>query len=142
MCLCSWLHSHLSHAQQAAATATPAGTVSEDAVEDDGGGRLSRSSSEISKLSSKSAKERRNRKKKWRQKEQLRGEEKGDSEKIVTESDEGSKRSRFRFPDSRLGRRTSIMNQVWELDGMLVLGGGAASILFSQRKAHPKGQKK
>nr|XP_023646431.1 sodium channel protein type 8 subunit alpha-like isoform X1 [Paramormyrops kingsleyae] len=96
---------------QAAATATPAGTVSEDAVEDDGGGRLSRSSSEISKLSSKSAKERRNRKKKWRQKEQLRGEEKGDSEKIVTESDEGSKRSRFRFPDSRLGRRTSIMNQ-------------------------------
>ncbi|XP_048856300.1 sodium channel protein type 8 subunit alpha-like isoform X5 [Brienomyrus brachyistius] len=96
---------------QAAATATPAGTVSEDAVEDDGGGRLSRSSSEVSKLSSKSAKERRNRKKKWRQKEQLRGEEKGDSEKIVTESDEGSKRSRFRFPDSRLGRRTSIMNQ-------------------------------
>ncbi|KAG7477361.1 hypothetical protein MATL_G00068780 [Megalops atlanticus] len=97
---------------QAAAMATSAGTVSEDAVEDDGGGHLSRSSSEVSKLSSKSAKERRNRKKKWRQKEQLRGEEKGDSEKYVkSESDDGSKRSRFRFPDNRLGRKTSIMNQ-------------------------------
>ncbi|XP_036386700.1 sodium channel, voltage gated, type VIII, alpha subunit b [Megalops cyprinoides] len=97
---------------QAAAMATSAGTVSEDAVEDDGGGHLSRSSSEVSKLSSKSAKERRNRKKKWRQKEQLRGEEKGDSEKYVkSESEDGSKRSRFRFPDNRLGRKTSIMNQ-------------------------------
>ncbi|KAJ8400902.1 hypothetical protein AAFF_G00392560 [Aldrovandia affinis] len=97
---------------QAAAMATSAGTVSEDAVEDDGRGHLSRSSSEVSKLSSKSAKERRNRKKKWRQKEQLRGEEKGDSEKFVkSESDDGSKRSRFRFPDNRLGRKTSIMNQ-------------------------------
>uniref|UniRef100_A0A8C5DMI4 Sodium channel protein n=1 Tax=Gouania willdenowi TaxID=441366 RepID=A0A8C5DMI4_GOUWI len=57
------------------------GTVSEDAVEDDGGGHLSCSSSEMSKLSSKSAKERRNRKKKWRQKEQEK--EKGDSEKFV-----------------------------------------------------------
>uniref|UniRef100_A0A8C9RZL1 Sodium channel protein n=1 Tax=Scleropages formosus TaxID=113540 RepID=A0A8C9RZL1_SCLFO len=96
---------------QAAAMATSAGTVSEDGVEDDGGGHLSRSSSEISKLNSKSAKERCNRKKKWQQKEQSRGEEKGDSEKIVTESDEGSKRSRFRFPDNRRGRRTSIINQ-------------------------------
>lgn len=96
---------------QAAAMATSAGTVSEDAVEDDGGGRLSCSSSEMSKLSSKSAKERRNRKKKWRQKEQEK--EKGDSEKFVkSESDDGSKRSRFRFPDNRLGRKSSIMNQV------------------------------
>lgn len=90
--------------------ATSAGTVSEDAVEDDGGGRLSRSSSEVSKLSSKSAKERRNRKKKWRKEQEK---EKGDSEKVVkSESDDGSKRSRFRFPDNRLGRKTSIMNQV------------------------------
>ncbi|KAJ8260344.1 hypothetical protein GJAV_G00179880 [Gymnothorax javanicus] len=97
---------------QAAAMATSAGTVSEDPVEEDGGGRLSRSSSEVSKFSSKSAKERRNRKKKWRQKEQLHGEEKGDSEKFVkSESDDGSKRSRFRFPDNRLGRKASIMDQ-------------------------------
>ncbi|XP_051735531.1 sodium channel, voltage gated, type VIII, alpha subunit a isoform X3 [Ctenopharyngodon idella] len=97
---------------QANAMATSAGTVSEDAVEDDGdgGGNLSCSSSEMSKLSSKSAKERRNRKKKWRQKEQEK--EKGDSEKFVkSESDDGSRRSRFRFPDNRLGRRSSIMNQ-------------------------------
>ncbi|KAF0036322.1 hypothetical protein F2P81_011634 [Scophthalmus maximus] len=95
---------------QTAAMATSAGTVSEDAVEDDGGGHLSCSSSEMSKLSSKSAKERRNRKKKWRQKEQEK--EKGDSEKFVkSESDDGSKRSRFRFPDNRLGRKSSIMNQ-------------------------------
>uniref|UniRef100_A0AAY4CAI4 Sodium channel protein n=1 Tax=Denticeps clupeoides TaxID=299321 RepID=A0AAY4CAI4_9TELE len=95
---------------QANAMATSAGTVSEDAVEDGGGGHLSRSSSEVSKLSSKSAKERRNRKKKWRQKEQEK--EKGDTEKVVkSESDDGSKRSRFRFPDNRLGRKTSIMNQ-------------------------------
>uniref|UniRef100_A0A8C1AUV9 Sodium channel protein n=1 Tax=Cyprinus carpio carpio TaxID=630221 RepID=A0A8C1AUV9_CYPCA len=97
---------------QANAMATSAGTVSEDVVEDDGdgGGNLSCSSSEMSKLSSKSAKERRNRKKKWRQKEQDK--EKGDSEKFVkSESDDGSRRSRFRFPDNRLGRRSSIMNQ-------------------------------
>ncbi|CAB1442898.1 unnamed protein product [Pleuronectes platessa] len=95
---------------QTAAMATSAGTVSEDAVEDDGGGHLSCSSSEMSKLSSKSAKERRNRKKKWRQKEQDK--EKCDSEKFVkSESDDGSKRSRFRFPDNRLGRKSSIMNQ-------------------------------
>ncbi|MCI4374972.1 hypothetical protein PGIGA_G00103740 [Pangasianodon gigas] len=94
---------------QANAMATSAGTVSEDAVEDDGGGHLSRSSSEVSKLSSKSAKERRNRKKKWRKEQEK---EKGDSEKVVkSESDDGSKRSRFRFPDNRLGRKTSIMNQ-------------------------------
>uniref|UniRef100_A0A8D3DI60 Sodium channel protein n=1 Tax=Scophthalmus maximus TaxID=52904 RepID=A0A8D3DI60_SCOMX len=72
----------------------------EDA-QDDGGGHLSCSSSEMSKLSSKSAKERRNRKKKWRQKEQEK--EKGDSEKFVkSESDDGSKRSRFRFPDNSI----------------------------------------
>ncbi|XP_056292923.1 sodium channel protein type 8 subunit alpha-like isoform X2 [Pseudoliparis swirei] len=95
---------------QAAAMATSAGTVSEVALEDEGGGHLSRSSSEVSKLSSKSAKERRNRKKKWRQKEQEK--EKGDSEKVVkSESDDGSKKSTIRFPGSRLGRKTSIMNQ-------------------------------
>uniref|UniRef100_A0A6Q2X5Q8 Sodium channel protein n=1 Tax=Esox lucius TaxID=8010 RepID=A0A6Q2X5Q8_ESOLU len=94
------------------AMATSAGTVSEDVAEDDGGGNLSCSSSEMSKLSSKSAKERRNRKKKWRQKEQSQREEKGDCEKFVkSESDDGSKRSRFRFPDNRLGRKSSIMNQ-------------------------------
>ena len=71
--------------------ATSAGTVSEPALDEEGGGQLSRSSSEVSKLSSKSAKERRNRKKKWRQKEQEK--EKGDSEKVVkSESDDGSKR--------------------------------------------------
>lgn len=90
--------------------ATSAGTVSEAALED-GGGHLSRSSSEVSKMSSKSAKERRNRKKKWRQKEQEK--EKGDSEKIVkSESDDGSKKSTLCFPGGRLGRKTSIMNQV------------------------------
>uniref|UniRef100_A0A3Q1H1B2 Sodium channel protein n=1 Tax=Anabas testudineus TaxID=64144 RepID=A0A3Q1H1B2_ANATE len=95
---------------QAAAMATSAGTVSEAALDDEGGGHLSRSSSEVSKLSSKSAKERRNRKKKWRQKEQEK--EKGDSEKFVkSESDDGSKKSTIRFPGSRLGRKTSIMNQ-------------------------------
>ncbi|XP_015226037.1 PREDICTED: sodium channel protein type 8 subunit alpha-like [Cyprinodon variegatus] len=95
---------------QAAAMATSAGTVSEAALEDVEGGHLSRSSSEVSKLSSKSAKERRNRKKKWRQKEQEK--EKGDSEKVVkSESDDGSKKSTIRFPGTRLGRRPSIMNQ-------------------------------
>ncbi|XDV46096.1 hypothetical protein PO909_014049 [Leuciscus waleckii] len=106
------LRKHQDDVQQANAMATSAGTVSEDVVEDDGevGGNLSCSSSEMSKLSSKSAKERRNRKKKWRQKEQEK--EKGDSEKFVkSESDDGSRRSRFRFPDNRLGRRSSIMNQ-------------------------------
>ena len=91
--------------------ATSAGTVSEPALDEEGGGQLSRSSSEVSKLSSKSAKERRNRKKKWRQKEHEK--EKGDSEKVVkSESDDGSKRSGLRFPGSRLGRKASIMNQV------------------------------
>ncbi|XP_054473116.1 sodium channel, voltage gated, type VIII, alpha subunit b isoform X3 [Anoplopoma fimbria] len=89
---------------------TQVGTVSEAALEDEGGGHLSRSSSEVSKLSSKSAKERRNRKKKSRQKEQEK--EKGDSEKVVkSESDDGSRKSTIRFPGSRLGRKTSIMNQ-------------------------------
>ncbi|XP_075880675.1 sodium channel protein type 8 subunit alpha-like isoform X3 [Nelusetta ayraudi] len=95
---------------QGPAMATSAGTMSEAPLEDEGGGHLSRSSSEASKLSSKSAKERRNRKKKWRQKEQEK--EKGDSEKVVkSESDDGSKKSTIRFPGSRLGRKTSIMNQ-------------------------------
>uniref|UniRef100_A0AAY4CTV1 Sodium channel protein n=1 Tax=Denticeps clupeoides TaxID=299321 RepID=A0AAY4CTV1_9TELE len=70
---------------QTNAMVTSAGTVSEDAAEDEGEGNLSCSSSEMSKLSSKSAKERRNRKKK------ARGEEKADSEKFVkSESDDGS----------------------------------------------------
>ncbi|XP_060794417.1 sodium channel, voltage gated, type VIII, alpha subunit a isoform X8 [Neoarius graeffei] len=81
---------------QANAMATSAGTVSEDAAEDDGVENLSCSSSEMSKLSSKSAKERRNRKKKWKQKEQDK--EKGDSEKFVkSESDDGSRKSIFCF---------------------------------------------
>uniref|UniRef100_A0A8C1AUX1 Sodium channel protein n=1 Tax=Cyprinus carpio carpio TaxID=630221 RepID=A0A8C1AUX1_CYPCA len=77
----------------------------------DGGGNLSCSSSEMSKLSSKSAKERRNRKKKWRQKEQDK--EKGDSEKFVkSESDDGSRRSRFRSPfPSRRNSKSSIFSR-------------------------------
>ncbi|XP_064876957.1 sodium channel protein type 8 subunit alpha-like [Oncorhynchus nerka] len=95
--------------QEAAQVSIPA---AQDVGDDDGGGTLSCSSSEMSKLSSKSAKERRNRKKKWRQKEQSQREEKGDCEKFVkSESDDGSKKSRFRFPDNRLGRKSSIMNQ-------------------------------
>lgn len=98
---------------QAAAMATSAGTVSEDAVEDDGGGRMSQSSSEFSKLSSKSAKERRNRRKKRKQKELSEGEEKGDVEKVFkSESEDGMRRKVFRLPDNRLGRKLSIMNQV------------------------------
>uniref|UniRef100_A0A8C2UCB8 Sodium channel protein n=1 Tax=Coturnix japonica TaxID=93934 RepID=A0A8C2UCB8_COTJA len=88
------------------------GTVSEDAVEDDGGGRMSRSSSEISKLSSKSAKERRNRRKKRKDKELSEGEEKGDNEKVFkSESEDGMRRKAFRLPDNRIGRKFSIMNQ-------------------------------
>ncbi|EMP31216.1 Sodium channel protein type 8 subunit alpha [Chelonia mydas] len=97
---------------QAAAMVTSAGTVSEDAVEDDGRGRVSQSSSEISKLSSKSDKERRNRRKKRKQKELLEGEEKGDNEKVFkSESEDGMRRKAFRLPDNRLGRKFSIMNQ-------------------------------
>ncbi|XP_074989753.1 sodium channel protein type 8 subunit alpha isoform X1 [Calonectris borealis] len=97
---------------QAAAMVTSAGTVSEDAVEDDGGGRMSRSSSEISKLSSKSAKERRNRRKKRKDKELSEGEEKCDNEKVFkSESEDGMRRKAFRLPDNRLGRKFSIMNQ-------------------------------
>ncbi|XP_074081994.1 sodium channel protein type 8 subunit alpha isoform X3 [Macrotis lagotis] len=97
---------------QAAAMATSAGTVSEDAIEEEGGGRGSRSSSEISKLSSKSAKERRNRRKKRKQKELSEGEEKGDSEKVFkSESEDGMRRKAFRLPDNRIGRKFSIMNQ-------------------------------
>lgn len=92
---------------------TSAGTVSEDAVEDDGGGRVSRSSSEISKLSSKSAKERRNRRKKRKDKELSEGDEKCDNEKVFkSESEDGMRRKAFRLPDNRLGRKFSIMNQV------------------------------
>uniref|UniRef100_A0A8C1J3Q2 Sodium channel protein n=1 Tax=Cyprinus carpio TaxID=7962 RepID=A0A8C1J3Q2_CYPCA len=74
-------------------------------------GNLSCSSSEMSKLSSKSAKERRNRKKKWRQKEQDK--EKGDSEKFVkSESDDGSRRNRFRSPfPSRRNSKSSIFSR-------------------------------
>uniref|UniRef100_A0A8D2NLC6 Sodium channel, voltage gated, type VIII, alpha subunit n=1 Tax=Zonotrichia albicollis TaxID=44394 RepID=A0A8D2NLC6_ZONAL len=97
---------------QAAAMVTSAGTVSEDAVEDDGGGRMSRSSSEISKLSSKSAKERRNRRKKRKDKELSEGDEKCDTEKVFkSESEDGMRRKAFRLPDNRLGRKFSIMNQ-------------------------------
>ncbi|XP_027554850.1 sodium channel protein type 8 subunit alpha isoform X1 [Neopelma chrysocephalum] len=97
---------------QAAAMVTSAGTVSEEAVEDDGGGRMSRSSSEISKLSSKSAKERRNRRKKRKDKELSEGDEKCDTEKVFkSESEDGMRRKAFRLPDNRLGRKFSIMNQ-------------------------------
>lgn len=93
--------------------ATSVGTVSEDAVEEEGGGKMTQSSSEISKLSSKSAKERRNRRKKRKQKELSEGEEKGDAEKVFkSESEDGMRRKVFRLPDNRLGRRLSIMNQV------------------------------
>nr|XP_020639736.1 sodium channel protein type 8 subunit alpha isoform X4 [Pogona vitticeps] len=97
---------------QAAAMATSAGTVSEDAVEEEGGGKMTQSSSEVSKLSSKSAKERRNRRKKRKQKELSEGEEKGDAEKVFkSESEDGMRRKVFRLPDNRLGRKLSIMNQ-------------------------------
>ncbi|XP_058414210.1 sodium channel protein type 8 subunit alpha isoform X9 [Diceros bicornis minor] len=99
---------------QAAAMATSAGTVSEDAIEEEGeeGGGSPRSSSEISKLSSKSAKERRNRRKKRKQKELSEGEEKGDPEKVFkSESEDGMRRKGFRLPDNRIGRKFSIMNQ-------------------------------
>uniref|UniRef100_A0A4W6ECP8 Sodium channel protein n=1 Tax=Lates calcarifer TaxID=8187 RepID=A0A4W6ECP8_LATCA len=91
-------------------------TVSEAALEDEGGGHLSRSSSEVSKLSSKSAKERRNRKKKWRQKEQEK--EKGDSEKVVkSESDDGSKKSTIRFPGSRTSHRSCLSSSLLSIPG-------------------------
>lgn len=95
--------------------ATSAGTVSEDAIEEEGeeGGGSPRSSSEISKLSSKSAKERRNRRKKRKQKELSEGEEKGDPEKVFkSESEDGMRKTVFRRPDNRIGRKFSIMNQV------------------------------
>ncbi|MEE6471853.1 hypothetical protein FKM82_009394 [Ascaphus truei] len=96
---------------QAAALATSAGTVTEDAVEDEeGDARMSQTSSEFSKLSSKSAKERRNRRKKRKQKELSEGDEKGDNEKMY-ESEDGVKRKGFWYPDNRLGRKFSIMNQ-------------------------------
>uniref|UniRef100_A0A2K5SAY2 Sodium channel protein n=1 Tax=Cebus imitator TaxID=2715852 RepID=A0A2K5SAY2_CEBIM len=94
--------------------ATSAGTVSEDAIEEEGeeGGGSPRSSSELSKLSSKSAKERRNRRKKRKQKELSEGEEKGDPEKVFkSESEDGMRRKAFRLPDNRIGRKFSIMNQ-------------------------------
>ncbi|EPY75146.1 hypothetical protein CB1_001782015 [Camelus ferus] len=99
---------------QAAAMATSAGTVSEDAIEEEGeeGAGSPRSSSEMSKLSSKSAKERRNRRKKRKQKELSEGEEKGDPEKVFkSESEDGMRRKAFRLPDNRIGRKFSIMNQ-------------------------------
>ncbi|KAM9321608.1 sodium channel protein type 8 subunit alpha [Gastrophryne carolinensis] len=99
--------------EQAAAMATSAGTVTEDAVEDDeGDARMSQTSSEFSKPSSKSAKERRNRRKKRKQKELSEGEEKCDSEKVYkSESEDGMKRKTLWYPDNRLGRKFSIMNQ-------------------------------
>uniref|UniRef100_A0A6Q2YDV3 Sodium channel protein n=1 Tax=Esox lucius TaxID=8010 RepID=A0A6Q2YDV3_ESOLU len=116
-----------------------------DATE--GGGQLSRSSSEASKLSSKSAKERRNRKKKWRQKEEEKKEkgekgEKVDHEKHVkSESDDGSKRSTFRFPGNRLGRKPSIMNQsLLSIPGSPFMSRhNSRSSIFSFNKGrHPK----
>lgn len=98
--------------------ATSAGTVSEDAIEEEGedGVGSPRSSSELSKLSSKSAKERRNRRKKRKQKELSEGEEKGDPEKVFkSESEDGMRRKAFRLPDNRIGRKFSIMNQVKSL---------------------------
>uniref|UniRef100_A0A6Q2ZBT3 Sodium channel protein n=1 Tax=Esox lucius TaxID=8010 RepID=A0A6Q2ZBT3_ESOLU len=112
-----------------------------------GGGQLSRSSSEASKLSSKSAKERRNRKKKWRQKEEEKKEkgekgEKVDHEKHVkSESDDGSKRSTFRFPGNRLGRKPSIMNQsLLSIPGSPFMSRhNSRSSIFSFNKGrHPK----
>ncbi|XP_071990852.1 sodium channel protein type 8 subunit alpha isoform X1 [Engystomops pustulosus] len=99
--------------EQAAAMATSAGTVTEDAVEDEEGeARMSHTSSEFSKLSTKSAKEKRNRRRKKRQKELSEGEEKGDSEKVYkSESEDGVKRKGFWYPDNRLGRKFSIMDQ-------------------------------
>ncbi|XP_075121974.1 sodium channel protein type 8 subunit alpha isoform X3 [Leptodactylus fuscus] len=99
--------------EQAAAMATSAGTVTEDAVEDEeGDARMSQTSSELSKLSTKSAKEKRNRRRKRRQKELSEGEEKGDSEKVYkSESEDGMKRKGFWYPDNRLGRKFSIMDQ-------------------------------
>ncbi|XP_073432820.1 sodium channel protein type 8 subunit alpha isoform X4 [Dendrobates tinctorius] len=98
---------------QVAAMATSAGTVTEDAVEDEeGDARMSHTSSEFSKLSTKSAKEKRNRRRKKRQKELSEGEEKGDTEKVYkSESEDGMKRKGFWYPDNRLGRKFSIMDQ-------------------------------
>ncbi|XP_075708047.1 sodium channel protein type 8 subunit alpha isoform X7 [Rhinoderma darwinii] len=99
--------------EQAAAMATSAGTVTEDAVEDEeGDARMSQTSSELSKFSTKSAKEKRNRRRKKRQKEFSEGEEKGDAEKVYkSESEDGMKRKGFWYPDNRLGRKFSIMDQ-------------------------------
>ncbi|KAM7317658.1 hypothetical protein ACRRTK_023960 [Alexandromys fortis] len=113
---------------QAAAMATSAGTVSEDAIEEEGedGVGSPRSSSELSKLSSKSAKERRNRRKKRKQKELSEGEEKGDPEKVFkSESEDGMRRKGFRLPDNRIGRKFSIMNQ--QLQGPTITVGSFAS---------------
>lgn len=94
--------------------ATSAGTVTEDAVEDEEeDARMSQTSSELSKFSTKSAKEKRNRRRKKRQKELSEGEEKGDIEKVYkSESEDGMKRKGFWYPDNRLGRKFSIMDQV------------------------------
>ncbi|XP_053311786.1 sodium channel protein type 8 subunit alpha [Spea bombifrons] len=94
--------------EEAQAQATSVGTVTEDAAEDDA--RMSHTSSEFSKLSSKSAKERRNRRRKRKQRELSEGEEKGDNEKMY-ESEDGMRRKGFWYPDNRLGRKFSIMNQ-------------------------------
>ncbi|XP_068123457.1 sodium channel protein type 8 subunit alpha-like isoform X1 [Hyperolius riggenbachi] len=99
--------------EQAAAMATSAGTVTEDAVEDDeGDARMSQTSSEFSKLSTKSAKEKRNRRKRRKTKELSEGEEKCDNEKVYkSESEDGMKRRTFWYPDNRLARKFSIMDQ-------------------------------
>lgn len=95
--------------------ATSAGTVTEDPAEDEeeGDARMSQTSSEFSKPSSKSAKERRNRRKKRKQKELSEGEEKCDNEKVYkSESEDGMRRKGIWYPDNRLGRKFSIMDQV------------------------------
>lgn len=109
--------------------ATSAGTVTEDAVEDDErDGRMSLTSSEFSKPSSKSAKERRNRRRKRKQKELSEGEEKCDNEKVYkSESEDGMRRKGIWYPDNRLGRKFSIMDQVmrddpiWSLSSKTVI---------------------
>uniref|UniRef100_A0A671FJ88 Sodium channel protein n=1 Tax=Rhinolophus ferrumequinum TaxID=59479 RepID=A0A671FJ88_RHIFE len=122
---------------QAAAMATSAGTVSEDAIEEEGeeGGGSPRSSSEISKLSSKSAKERRNRRKKRKQKELSEGEEKGDPEKVFkSESEDGMRKTVFRRPDNRIGRKFSIMNSLLSIPGSPFLSRhNSKSSIFSFR---------
>ncbi|XP_056418676.1 sodium channel protein type 8 subunit alpha isoform X7 [Hyla sarda] len=127
--------------EQAAAMATSAGTVTEDAAEDEEeDARMSQTSSEFSKLSTKSAKEKRNRRRKKRQKELSEGEEKGDIEKVYkSESEDGMKRRGFWYPDTRLGRKFSIMDQsLLSIPGSPYLSRhNSKSSIFSFRRRDP-----